>query len=353
MDKAAPLRLRRNVHLAPFTTIGLGGPAAYFADCANEQELVAALAAAANRGLPVHILGGGSNTIFTDTGYPGLVIRLALRGVSWQTQSKSTVLVTARAGEMWDDLVAAAVTQGLAGFECMSGIPGLVGATPIQNVGAYGQDVSQSIVSVAAMNRVSVQKQEFTNADCAFSYRSSRFKEEDRGTYIITDVTYQLQTNGQPAVIYPQIINELGGQQALARLGRGPAALQAVRQAVLTVRRRKSMVLDGHDPNTRSCGSFFVNPILDLAAAAPLQQRGAPAYPAGNKVKIPAAWLIEHAGYSKGYRRGGVGISANHPLALVNLGGTAAELLALAEEIQQRVLVKYGIMLEREPNLVS
>lgn len=337
--------------LAPLTNIRLGGPAAYFLECQTEDELRAALQFAARKALRVHLLGGGTNTVFADTGFPGLVVKIGLRGVV-TAPAADTVLVTARAGEPWDDVVAYTVEQGMAGMECLSGIPGLVGATPMQNVGAYGQDVSQTITQVKTLERASGRMITFSRADCAFAYRSSRFKRRDRERYIITEVAFRLRTDGVPTVIYPQIIEELGGPAAAKKLGRGRRALQTVREAVIAVRRRKSMIADQADPHAHSCGSFFVNPILTAAHAKELHQQGAPLFAAGVHYKVPAAWLIEHAGFRKGYRRGGVGISAHHPLALVNYSGTTAQLLALASKIQTAVRKKFGVALECEPDLI-
>lgn len=350
-------RIQKDVPLAPFTTIRLGGKADFFVECAQVDELHGALEYAVKHDLPVHILGGGSNSIFSDEGWRGLVIHVLLQGIEFVPDGKD-VVVRAAAGEGWDKLVRQCVEKGLAGIETLSGIPGLVGATPMQNVGAYGQEAADSIEKVRAIDLKTFELAEFSNKECRLQYRGSRFKYEDKGRFVITEVWYRLRPGGAATVTYPQV-------RALVD---AEADLQTVRETVLHLRRQKSMVLDGRDPNTRSCGSFFVNPVVTYEVLKSIQERrGVVPYFEGEEsaaataaaewtgagVKIPAAWLIEAAGFKKGERRGGVGISQNHVLALVNLGGTTTELLALAQEITQKVRQEFGIELAQEPELIT
>lgn len=348
-----------SVALAPYTTIGLGGVAAQFVRCTTIQDIQTALGHARTEGLPVHILGGGSNTVFADEGFAGLVIRIDTRDVECIPEQDTTVVIAA-AGEPWDELVVQTIERGLAGLECLSGIPGLVGATPMQNVGAYGQEVAQAIEWVEVIDRESGQLEKIKKDDCGFGYRTSRFKQQDAQRYVVVSVAYRLKNDAVPHLQYPQLQAALEDRS----VGVGVEALQRVREAVLTLRRGKSMVVDAADPHSRSCGSFFTNPVIPKAALATLQQQypEAPFFEAeesahstaqaswiGTHVKIPAAWCIEHAGFSKGEKRDGIGISPNHPLALVNYGGTTVQLLAFAAEIQQRVKDVLGIELQQEP----
>lgn len=350
MSQIGKITLAENIPLGPKTTIKLGGPARYFTEVGSTEELIAALAQAKHQHLDVHILGGGSNTIFADQGFDGLVIQINLKGVIITEDGQ----VTAAAGEEWDQLVQQTINAGLSGFECMSGIPGLVGATPMQNVGAYGQDTSQSLVRLEALDRKTTHSVTFSAPECSFEYRGSRFKYQDAGRYIITKVIYQLKPNGRPKVVYAQLIEKLGGAAAVQHLGTGAPALQAVRQAVLELRADKSMVVNSADPNSRSCGSFFVNPILNNMQLDRIRQVAEPpTFKDKQGTKVPAAWLIEQSGFTKGYRQGGVGISANHPLALVNYGGTTTELLELAADIQGKVAELFGVSLKREPVIVE
>lgn len=256
------------------------------------------------------------------------------------------------AGEDWDAFVAECVERNLAGIETLSGIPGSAGATPIQNVGAYGQDVSQAIVSVKVLDTETLEEVEFSNEQCGFGYRSSRFKTEDAGRYVVVAVTFQLVKDGKPTLKYPQLIEKVGsrGQE-----------LAAVRRAVLELRRSKSMVIDESDPHSRSCGSFFMNVVFSKDDFEKFMQRigrlklknEMPSFSSGDEVKVPAAWLVEQAGFEKGQRHGGVGISQNHMLALVNYEGTTEELLTLAEQIQRKVKDVFNVELKREPMVVS
>jgi UDP-N-acetylmuramate dehydrogenase len=319
------------VELAPLTTLRLGGPARSFVEARTEDEVIEAA-----RGADL-VIAGGSNVVIADEGVPGTVARIVTRGIE-----RDGVRLTVAAGEEWDPLVAMCVAEGLQGFECLSGIPGSVGATPIQNVGAYGQEVSETVVSVRVFDRETGRVEDMPAADCAFVYRGSIFKYHDRR--VVLSVTFRMREA------------DLSGPLGYAELARaldvplgGRAPLAEVREAVLALRRGKGMVIDPADPDSVSAGSFFTNPILD---AAP---EGAPTWPEpGDRVKTSAAWLIEHAGFTRGYGNGRVGISTKHTLALVNRGGaTTAELMALAREIAAGVEERFGIALHPEPVLVG
>ncbi len=332
--------------LAPLTTLGVGGPARWFVEARTAAEVEGALRWATAADVACLVLGGGSNLVIGDTGFNGLVIQVAIRGFTWEVQGEAT-LVTVGAGEAWDDTVAACVSRGLAGLECLSGIPGTVGGTPIQNVGAYGQEVSTAIDRLTAYDTRTGTFVTLTGEDCAFSYRMSRFKQRDADRFVICDVTYRLRT-GPPTLTYPDIVRYLADQ------GVSSPDIRSARNAVLAVRRRKGMVLDSQDPDTRSVGSFFMNPVVlpeerdRVAAAADVQP---PAYQAdGGRVKLSAAWLIEHAGFPRGYADGPVGISTKHTLALVNRGGaTARDVLRFAARIRRGVFERFGVGLRPEP----
>lgn len=338
------------VPLAPLTTLEVGGEARHFVDAGDEPTVVEALRWATERGLPVAILGGGSNVVVSDAGFDGLVIRVAPRGRRFHPLPDGTTALMAAAGEPWDGLVAEAVARGLAGLECLSGIPGLAGATPIQNVGAYGQEVADTIRTVRVLDRATLQVRELDAIACAFGYRDSRFKREP-AAFIVLGVTFALRPGGAPAVRYPELAAALAATAA--------PTLADVRAAVLALRARKSMVLRADDPNRRSAGSFFTNPIVDTATADQVARRAdsaqMPRFAAGpGRVKLSAGWLIEQAGFTKGTRRGAVGISTAHALALVNLGGARAdELLALAGEIVAAVRDRLGVTLSPEPVLLG
>ena len=346
--------VRESVALAPMTTIGIGGPARYYAEVTDTGALSAGVAWARSRGVPLFVLGGGSNIVVADGGFPGLVLRVSISGVVTHFDG-SDVVVAAGAGEEWDSLVAHSIAQGWTGFECLSGIPGRVGATPIQNVGAYGQETSETLVSVEALDLVADQLVDLRLSDCEFGYRTSRFKTRDRGRFIITRVTYRLNVNGAPAVRYPEL------QRYLSDQGINHPTPSDVREAVLTIRRRKAMVIDSRDGDSRSVGSFFVNPIVTREELDRIKQslgsarEQLPAFPAADdRMKLSAAWLIERAGIKRGYIHGGVGTSTKHALAIINRGGgTAAEVVQLKQLIQERVFEEFGVMLQPEPVFVG
>ncbi|CAM2066369.1 UDP-N-acetylmuramate dehydrogenase [Sulfidibacter corallicola] len=343
------MNLRENVPLAPLTTLGIGGPARYFGQARTTTDLVEMITWARNHRLPFFLLGGGSNLVFDDTGFPGLVIALAMKGIEYrQNNQNRDVEVTAAAGELWDDFVAEAVARNLAGIECLSGIPGLVGAAPIQNIGAYGQEVSQTITEVEILNLETMQVESWDNARCAFAYRDSVFKGAWRDRAVVLSVRFNLRRNGKATVTYPDLTKRLPKDASVAK----------ARAAVLIVRGEKSMLADPTDPNARSCGSFFTNPILDPEAYAAFQTRCREPHPAyaqdDGRVKLSAAWLIDHSGFKKGLVRGGVGLSQKHCLALINRGsGSSAEVIALKNEIQDGVLQRFGVRLEPEPLILA
>lgn len=343
------MEIKRDIPLAPFTTLGVGGPAKYFLAARTEADVVEAFEWAAAHSEKVFVLGGGSNILVSDAGFDGLVLKVELRGVEFADDGDG-VHVTAGAGEDWDRLVETSVSRGLAGFECLSGIPGTVGGTPVQNVGAYGQEVAETIVSVKAFDRASGSYVNLSNAECGFEYRKSIFNTSERDRYVVVSVLYRLPKNGQPKITYKDLKENFGD--------RSPT-LAEVRDAVLRIRRSKSMVVDPNDPDSRSAGSFFKNPIVATPVAAAIGEElgldRAPQFPAGDGfVKIPAAWLIERAGLSKGFVLGNAGISRSHALAIINRGGaTASEIVALTELIQKSVRDKFGIDLYPEPILIG
>ena len=340
--------------LRDHTTLRLGGPARRWVKATTEAEVVDAVRAADEAGEPVLVLGGGSNLVVADKGFPGTVVEVATRGVVADVDDPDdlaclgAVTVDVAAGEDWDAFVERAVTSGWVGVEALSGIPGQVGATPIQNVGAYGQEVAQTIASVRTWDRVERTHRTFSASECGFGYRTSRFKQEP-GRYVVLEVSYLLRQGdlGAP-VAYAELARELG-----IELG-DRAPLADVRKAVLALRARKGMVLDPHDHDTWSAGSFFTNPVVEPDQVP----EGAPGWPQPDgRVKTSAAWLIEHAGFRKGHRlddESSVSLSTKHTLAITNRGSaTTAELLRLAREIRDGVEAAYGIRLVNEPVLVG
>ena len=350
------VNVRDGVPLAPMTTLELGGPARHLVEATDDDTIVEALRWAEARGLPALILGGGSNVVIGDRGWDGLVIRVATRGRRFE-DAGGTVALTAAAGEPWDAVVAESVARGLAGLECLSGIPGLVGATPIQNVGAYGQEVADTIRSVKVLERASKRVLELTPAACAFAYRDSAFKRApDR--HVVLEVTFALRPGGAPSLRYRELADAFGA-------GAQPS-LAEVRATVLALRRKKSMLIVDGDPNRRSVGSFFTNPVVPAAAAEAVAARavalGAIAAPddmprwptADGAVKLSAGWLIERAGVRKGQRRGAVGVSSAHALALVHHGGgSTAALLELAQEVRDAVHARFAMTLVPEPTMIG
>lgn len=336
---------RRNEPLAAWTTLHLGGPAATFVEALSRAELYDAVATADAEGQPVLVLGGGSNLVVGDEGFDGTVIRVASSGVHVGAADGSGVEVTVEAGESWEPLVIRAVGEGWEGVETLAGIPGTVGAVPVQNVGAYGREVSDTISSVDVHDRAQRRTRTFSAADCGFGYRTSIFKQTPE-RYVVGSVTFQLRPGsiGAP-VAYAELARSLG-----VEVGERPPAAD-VTQAVLALRRAKGMVLDAADHDTWSAGSFFTNPFLAPAAVP----AGAPAFaqPDG-RIKTSAAWLIEQSGFSRGYGNDVVSVSTKHTLALTNRGSAAtADLVALAREIRDGVRTTFDIELHPEPLLVG
>ena len=333
--------------LANHTTFRLGGPARRFVEATTEQQLIDTVADCDSRGEPVLVLGGGSNVLIADEGFDGTVVKVATRGVRAEAADCSGAQLEVAAGEVWDDLVARAVAAQWSGMETLSGIPGSVGAVPIQNVGAYGAEVATLIQRVRTWDRAEGVIRTFAAAECGFSYRDSRFKRE-KGRHLVLRVDFQLPLGelGQP-VRYPELARALG-----VEVGQRAPAVH-VRETVLAIRRRKGMVLDANDHDTWSAGSFFTNPILTPGQAASLPAE-APRFPAGEGVKTSAAWLIQHAGFPAGHGSGPARLSTRHVLALTNRGHAAtADVLALAREIRDGVRERFGITLVPEVNLVG
>ncbi|HEX8152111.1 MAG TPA: UDP-N-acetylmuramate dehydrogenase [Thermoanaerobaculia bacterium] len=346
------LEIQSNIPLAPFTTIGIGGPARFFVRATEVDALREALAWARENDHAVFILGGGSNLLISDDGFDGLVIHVDLRGITIESEDEYA-MVRVAAGEPWDPFVAMTVENGWAGVECLSGIPGSTGATPIQNVGAYGQDVSETIARVEALDRTADRVRTFTNEECRFGYRASLFKNHERERYVVLAVTFRLKRGGEASVRYPEL------RKYLEEHGIAMHDLRAVRDAVIAIRKRKGMVIDPHDPDTRSDGSFFMNPILTAAdyerfAKQPGTET-APHFPGGEgTIKLSAAWLIEHAGFHKGFVHGNVGLSTKHTLAVINRGdGTAREVVELVQMVQHGVREKFGVEIHPEPNFIG
>jgi UDP-N-acetylmuramate dehydrogenase len=348
------LNIQENIPLAPLTTLKVGGPARYFVDAHSEHDVNLAVAHAAARRLPLFVLGGGSNLLVSDSGWPGLVLKISLRGIEFEGD-REKMLFHAAAGEDWDSFVALTVSKACAGLECLSGIPGTVGGTPVQNVGAYGQEVSETITLVRALEISSGEIVELNNAGCGFSYRASKFNTSMRDQYIVLEAGFLLRRDGAPTIEYADLKNFFAGSPQ--------PTLQEVRDAVRSIRRQKAMLLVPGDDDCQSAGSFFKNPLVSEAEAARVQalaekrvpEKPLPRYPGENgRVKLSAAWLVERSGFPKGYVRGPAGISRKHALAIVNRGGaTARDVLALQEEIQHRVFDLWGVSLHPEPVFVG
>ncbi len=345
--------LQENKPLAPFTTLGVGGPARWFLEGTTETHVAQAAAWAREKGVRFLALGGGSNLVVSDSGFDGLVLHIALRGVEAEDApagSKQRIFRVA-AGEDWDGFVQRTIDENCAGLECLTGIPGTVGGTPVQNVGAYGQEVSSTIERVRAFDLATHEWVELPAWDCRFSYRRSRFNTAHRGRFVVTRVDYRLTRGGAPTLTYADLQREFAGE--------AHPALEEVAEAVRRIRRAKGMLLVEGDPDCRSAGSFFKNPVISEEHAMRVAEIGGtqpPLYPAQDRgrVKIPAAWLIEQAGFQKGDIWGNAGISSRHTLALINRGSASArEILGLAERIQIAVRDRFGIGLEIEPVLVG
>jgi UDP-N-acetylmuramate dehydrogenase len=343
------LEIREDVALAPFTTFGIGGPARYFTTARTEVDVEQAVVFAHERDLPLFVLGGGSNLLVRDTGFSGLVLHIAIRGIGRSAED----LLEVGAGESWDALVDHAIALNLAGIECLAGIPGSVGGTPVQNVGAYGQEVSETIHSVRVFDRELNQWQDLTNAVCRFRYRESLFNTDQPNRYIVTRVRFRLRSGGAATLRYAELHRSFTDAPA--------PTLAEVASAVRDIRRSKGMVITPGDPDTRSAGSFFKNPIVppaalkQVAAATAIDSANIPHWPTANGgIKLPAAWLLEKAGFTKGYAEGRAAISTRHTLALTNRDhASCADVLRLQDHIIATVQARFNITLEREPVLLG
>jgi UDP-N-acetylmuramate dehydrogenase len=355
IESFSQMLLQENVPLAPLTTFRVGGPARFFVEAQSVGEVQQAVAFARSKNLPLFILGGGSNLLVADSGWHGLVLKVGITGIDRRAGDvDGKAWFDVGAGESWDRFVSHAVIARCAGVECLSGIPGSVGGTPVQNVGAYGQEVSETIESVEVLDLEDSQVRELCREACGFTYRSSIFNTTERGRFVILRVTYALTPGGEPRISYADLKRHFEGRETSPNLAE-------TREAVRHIRALKGMLMVDGDPDRRSAGSFFKNPVISQEQHEDLRKRAAakgltlPSYPALEKSKkISAAWLVEHSGFAPGYGFGHVGISSKHALAIVNRGGaTAAEVLALKEQIQQRVEEVWSVRLEPEPVMVG
>jgi UDP-N-acetylmuramate dehydrogenase len=344
------MQIHENKPLAPYTTFGIGGPARWFVEARSEADVVEASEWAREREIPLFVLGGGSNVLIADGGFSGLVLHVAIKGIEEQDVAENRVLFRVAAGEDWSQFVDGTTRENCAGIECLAGIPGTVGGTPVQNVGAYGQEVASVVGRVRVFDLKERRVCEYDAGHCGFAYRRSRFNTIDAGHFVVLRVDYQLVRGGEPTLKYPDL------QKALAAVAQ--PSLAQVAEAVRRIRQVKGMLLEDCDPDCHSAGSFFKNPVIseDQANRIEFRERKAPPrFAAGEgKVKIPAAWLIEQAGFTRGFALGNAGVSTRHTLALVNRGGaTASEVLALAGQIRSAVEKKFGVVLQAEPVLVG
>jgi UDP-N-acetylmuramate dehydrogenase len=350
------VNLLENIALAPLTTLKVGGQAKYLAEATDAAQVEKAVSFARSRDLPLFVLGGGSNLVIADSGWPGLILKIAITGIEQQTDHSDDgkVIFSVGAGETWDRFVSRSVAAGCAGIECLSGIPGSVGGTPVQNVGAYGQEVADTITSVLVYDLHDSQVRELCNPACQFAYRSSIFNTTERGRFIVLRVNYALVPGGKPHIEYADLKRHFAGRETAPNLAE-------TREAIRHIRALKGMFIVPGDPDCLSAGSFFKNPVLSQSQHEELRKRAAerglsiPSYPAlETKKKISAAWLVERSGFARGYELGRAGISSKHALAIVNRGGaSAADILALKDQIQQRVEEIWGVRLEPEPVMVG
>ena len=357
------MTIQEKVPLAPLTTLQVGGAARYFAELKREDDVREA-ARFAKTHLPLFVLGGGSNLVVADSGWQGLVLRVAIGGITTQSTDApcNAVLFSVGAGVNWDDFVAQAVVQNCAGVECLSGIPGSVGGTPVQNVGAYGQEVADTIESVRALDLKEDRIVVLPKPACGFRYRTSIFNTTERGRYIILRVNFRLKRGGAPSLKYADLQKHFAECSLESAAQKNtPPSLAEVREAVREIRRSKGMLIVPGDEDCRSAGSFFKNPVLseaqfkDLAGRAAAKGLEIPSYPALDaQRKVSAAWLVEHSGFSKGYAVGPAGTSHKHALALINRGDAkASDIVGLKDEIQRGVQEAWGILLEPEPVFVG
>jgi UDP-N-acetylmuramate dehydrogenase len=351
------LKLQEFISLAPYTTLRIGGPARFFCEVERESEVADAVSFAKQRALPLFVLGGGSNLLVSDAGFDGVVLRVGVPVAKGERRDGESVLLEVGAGENWDDVVLYAVDRGYAGIECLAGIPGDVGGTPVQNVGAYGQEVAETIVQVRGYDLEAATFVDLDHEACRFGYRRSLFNMEARGRYIVTAVTYKLRPGGEPALRYADVKRHFAAQ---LQAGVKPS-LRQVYEAVRSIREQKGMLVGQGGPDGRSAGSFFKNPVVpsetlpQIALKAECDSAKVPQFPAGDgMVKLAAAWLVEQAGFHKGFAMGRAAISSRHTLALVNLGdATAADLIALRDAVMTAVQDKFAIQLEQEPVMLG
>lgn len=350
------MQLLENIPLAPLTTLKIGGPARYFVEAQDAGEVERAVAFVRSRNLPLFVVGGGSNVVVADAGWAGLVLKVAITGIERRGEraDDGRILFDVGAGESWDRFVSRAVMARCAGVECLSGIPGSVGGSPVQNVGAYGEEVSETIVSLQAFDMRDGKIRELCHEACGFGYRTSIFNTSERGRFVILRVTYALTPDGKPRIDYADLKRHFEGWDSTP-------SLAEVREAVRHIRALKGMLITPGDEDSQSAGSFFKNPVLSEAQHEELKKRASarrltvPSYPAlETHKKVSAAWLVERSGFNKGYGFGHVGISRKHALAIINRGGaSAAEIVALKDQIQQRVEEIWGVRLEPEPVMVG
>jgi len=346
-------KIQENIELKNLTTLKIGGAARFFVSTESEEEVVEAVKFADENDLQIFVLGGGSNVLISDKGFDGLVLQINLRGIEIKKEDGDDVIVSAKAGEDWDEFVKFCVEKNLAGIECLSGIPGFVGGTPIQNVGAYGQEVSETITRVKVFDRKSKEILTLNNSECKFTYRASIFNTTDKNRFIVLQVNYKLEKNGEPKIIYKDLIKFFDGKNP---------DLKEMREAVCRIRAEKAMLVRQGGLDAQSAGSFFKNPIVSKSqfekvseTAKKMNLGDVPSFKAdGENVKIPAAWLIEKSGFHKGFQKGNAGLSTKHTLALTNRGDAkATEIIALKDEIQRKVLEVFGIELKTEPVFVG
>jgi UDP-N-acetylmuramate dehydrogenase len=352
------LSIRENVTLAPYTTLGVGGPARFLVSIKHEDQVPEALEFARTHACPVFIIGGGSNILVSDSGFPGMIVRMEIRGIQPLDEDNSE-FVSVAAGETWDVFVQRCVDQNLAGIECLSGIPGTVGGAPVQNIGAYGQEISDVILSIRALDRETNSIEELSGNDCRFGYRTSIFNTTQRDRYIILKVAFSLRPYGKPRILYKDLEDCFNSRSKTPSIGE-------VRRAVVKIRESKGMVLNQTDDDLKTAGSFFKNPVLEPGKATEIENTARerdllastedfPRFTAhSGNVILPAAWFVEQAGFEKGFTYGNVGVSSKHALALVNNGGAQArEFIDLMHRIQEKVFSQFGVLLLPEPTLIG
>ena len=350
-------KIQKQILLAPFTSIKVGGYSDYFLECKSIEDILSGLEFSETKHLPLHVLGGGSNTLFPDEGFRGLVLKISLAGIKFQKLPDGDY-AEVMAGENFDDFAAGCVDRNLSGVECLSGIPGTVGAAPVQNIGAYGQEIQDTIIAIEAMERKTGKIVNFSAGECGFSYRMSRFKKELKDEYIIIKIRFRLldQGSGKPEIHYRELKELVTDKYGYNY------SVKNIRDSVLYLRRKKSMVIDPGDSDSVSCGSFFMNPYVTQDVLENLKTRlesmgesvdRLPIFTVSDRYKLSAAFLIEKAGFSKGYEKNGAGLSSKHALAIVNRGCKRKEILELAHEIQEKVFLEFGIRIEIEPVLVT